>query len=174
VNVTKRDLIAGSFGAVLSLGLVLTAFALWSLYAWRNLDAQAAEQMAAERERTRPVFDASRWILTSVEDGKRVPFADPRGRVLLVTQWATWCQPCPDELPSLAELARMYDKESRLKVVMISGETREHVKAYLATHPYSLSFYVVEETTSWSSERSRPRSRSSASSSASRTTRPRG
>jgi thiol-disulfide isomerase/thioredoxin len=145
VNVTKRDLIAVAVGAVLSLLLLLTAFGAWSLYAWRKLDARAAERLAAERERTRPVSDASRWQLTSVEDGTKVPFSDLGGRVLLVTQWATWCEPCVDELPSLAELAGKYGKETRFAIVMISTETREHVKAYLATHPYGLSFYVVEE-----------------------------
>jgi thiol-disulfide isomerase/thioredoxin len=145
VNITKRDLIAGAVGTVLSLLLLLTAFGAWSLYAWRKLDGRAAERLAAERERTRPIVDASRWLLTSVDDGKKVPFSDLGGRVLLVTQWATWCGPCVDELPSLAELARTYDKEKRFGIIMISAESREHVKAYLATHPSSLTFYVVED-----------------------------
>jgi hypothetical protein len=48
-------------------------------------------------------------------------------------------------LPSLAELAGKYGKETRFAIVMISTETREDVKAYLATHPYGLSFYVVDD-----------------------------
>jgi thiol-disulfide isomerase/thioredoxin len=136
---------AACIGAAATIAALLTAFALWSLYAWRTLDARSAAQVAAARDRTRAIFDPSRWMLTSVADGKQVRLADLRGHVLLVTQWATWCQPCVDELPRLAELARMYETESRFTVVMISGETRERVNAFLSTHPYGLSFYVVEE-----------------------------
>lgn len=31
-----------------------------------------------------------------------------RGRPLLVTFWATWCEPCRDEYPMLNELAKQY------------------------------------------------------------------
>ncbi len=31
-----------------------------------------------------------------------------RGKPLLVTFWATWCEPCRDEFPSLVELTKQY------------------------------------------------------------------
>src|SRR5271154_1529350 len=42
-----------------------------------------------------------------------------RGQALLVTFWATWCEPCRDEYPMLNELAKEYAPKG-LKVVGIN------------------------------------------------------
>ena len=42
-----------------------------------------------------------------------------RGKALLVTFWATWCEPCRDEYPMLNELAKQYAPQG-LKVVGVS------------------------------------------------------
>ena len=44
---------------------------------------------------------------------------DYRGKPLLITFWATWCEPCRYEYPMLNELAKRYAPEG-LKVVGIS------------------------------------------------------
>src|ERR1700739_4941383 len=42
-----------------------------------------------------------------------------KGKPLLVTFWATWCEPCRDEYPMLNDLARQYAPQG-LKVVGVS------------------------------------------------------
>jgi thiol-disulfide isomerase/thioredoxin len=42
-----------------------------------------------------------------------------RGKPLLVTFWATWCEPCRDEYPMLNELAKQYAPKD-LKVVGVN------------------------------------------------------
>jgi thiol-disulfide isomerase/thioredoxin len=42
-----------------------------------------------------------------------------RGKALLVTFWATWCEPCRDEYPMLSELAKQYAPKG-LQVVGVS------------------------------------------------------
>ena len=42
-----------------------------------------------------------------------------KGKPLLVTFWATWCEPCRDEYPMLNELAKQYSPQG-LKVVGVS------------------------------------------------------
>ncbi|MGA2812875.1 MAG: TlpA disulfide reductase family protein [Candidatus Acidiferrum sp.] len=45
--------------------------------------------------------------------------AENRGAPLLVTFWATWCEPCRDEYPMLNELAKQYAPQG-LKVVGVN------------------------------------------------------
>src|SRR6202007_19007 len=42
-----------------------------------------------------------------------------RGKPLLMTFWATWCEPCRDEYPMLNELAKQYGPKG-LQVVGVS------------------------------------------------------
>jgi len=39
-------------------------------------------------------------------DGKPMQLSDLRGKVVLLNFWATWCQPCVDEAPSLNALQK--------------------------------------------------------------------
>jgi len=52
-------------------------------------------------------------------DGYQKLLQQYRGKPLLVTFWATWCEPCRDEYPMLNELAKRYAPQG-LKVVGIS------------------------------------------------------
>jgi thiol-disulfide isomerase/thioredoxin len=65
-------------------------------------------------------------------DGNVVSTAAWRGKVALVTFWATWCPPCREEIPELIALQKQYG--DRLQVVGISVDdgTPEEVKAFVA------------------------------------------
>jgi len=52
-------------------------------------------------------------------DGYRRLLERYRGKPLLVTFWATWCEPCRDEYPMLNELAKQYAPQG-LQVVGVS------------------------------------------------------
>jgi thiol-disulfide isomerase/thioredoxin len=52
-------------------------------------------------------------------DGFRKILADHRGSPLLITIWATWCEPCRDEYPMINDLARQFAPQ-HLAVVGVS------------------------------------------------------
>jgi cytochrome c biogenesis protein CcmG/thiol:disulfide interchange protein DsbE len=44
-------------------------------------------------------------------DGKVISVGDLRGHTVIVTFWATWCEPCREELPLLSRYADAHRKE---------------------------------------------------------------
>ena len=66
---------------------------------------------------------------------------DYRGRLVLVNFWATWCQPCLDEMPALERLYRRM-KERGLTVVAVSVNDEETaVREFVAKA--ELSFPII-------------------------------
>ena len=41
-------------------------------------------------------------------DGRAIATKDLRGQVVILTFWATWCEPCREELPMLSEYAQQH------------------------------------------------------------------
>jgi len=53
--------------------------------------------------------------------GEPVHLADLRGKIVMLDFWATWCQPCRHELPTIEGLSRKY-KEKNVVVLGINVE----------------------------------------------------
>jgi len=45
----------------------------------------------------------------AARDGGQVRLADLKGQVVMINFWATWCGPCRQEMPLLAQLHRKYE-----------------------------------------------------------------
>jgi peroxiredoxin len=64
-------------------------------------------------------------------EGARVSAADFDGNVVLVNFWATWCQPCREEMPMLAELHSEF-RESGFEVVGIALDEVDQARSFAA------------------------------------------
>lgn len=53
--------------------------------------------------------------------GNETTLAEYQGEIVVLNLWATWCAPCMEEMPSLAEL--QYNFEGRIRVVPISVDS---------------------------------------------------
>lgn len=60
--------------------------------------------------------------------GRMISLAQFRGRLVLVNLWATWCEPCRREMPSLDRLQAMLGGPA-FEVVAISLDYRDFTKA---------------------------------------------
>lgn len=61
-------------------------------------------------------------------DGKPLSLAGLRGRVVLVTFWATWCPPCRQEMPGLERLHRGLTTEG---LTVVGVNVREEASAII-------------------------------------------
>jgi thiol-disulfide isomerase/thioredoxin len=76
-------------------------------------------------------------------DGTPLRLAELRGKIVLVTFWATWCEPCVTELPSLQKLRdRLGERFEVLAVNYKEGPAR--IEPYV--QELALTFPVVRDT----------------------------
>lgn len=60
----------------------------------------SAERFAPLLGKTPPPLTATGWV------GKEQSLGDLKGKVVVIDFWGTWCKPCRDALPELAQLAK--------------------------------------------------------------------
>ena len=74
--------------------------------------------------------------------GKRHRLADYKGRWVVVNFWATWCVPCIQEIPEIAEFARAHPRVAVLGIAVDAEDNLAKVKQFAAKtgHDYPLVF----------------------------------
>lgn len=73
--------------------------------------------------------------------GKVVRLDDLRGKVVLLNVWATWCQPCVEEMPTLESLSRRMAGRDFVLLAVSQDELPEKVKPWTESH--GLTFTVL-------------------------------
>jgi thiol-disulfide isomerase/thioredoxin len=76
-------------------------------------------------------------VLTDL-DGKTWSLAGLNGRALLLNFWATWCEPCRAEMPSLELLAQRHEREGLAVLGVNFKETKSAVGRFLRATPLGL------------------------------------
>lgn len=76
--------------------------------------------------------------------GNPVNLADQRGKVVIVTFWASWCGPCRKELPILAHLQQVVGEDA-LKVYAVNwGEPRLEVSRLIRQRDWPKLEYLPD------------------------------
>lgn len=77
-------------------------------------------------------------------NGQLVSLSDLRGKVVLLNFWATWCDPCKDEMPRIVAAFHHY-REAGLQVLAVNltdqeslGDVRKFVDVYHVPFPVAL------------------------------------
>jgi len=73
-------------------------------------------------------------------DGKEVSLASLKGKVVVVNFWATWCDPCREEIPWLIEYQQKYaDKGFTILGVAMDEEGKPTVQPFVETTPFNVN-----------------------------------
>lgn len=73
--------------------------------------------------------------------------SDPSRPVVLVNVWATWCEPCKEELPALVKLRHEYAAQG-LELILVSADfdrTTEDLVKFLAANGIDFPTYLKTE-----------------------------
>lgn len=67
-------------------------------------------------------------------DGRRVAFADLRGKVVCLDFWASWCAACKSALPALDAMARRHEQDGLVVVGVNIDGGRADADRFLSEH----------------------------------------
>lgn len=84
-------------------------------------------------------FPAPELTLTDTQGLSR-SLLEYRGRVVLVNLWATWCQPCKQEMPALQSFYNKYTDQGFLVIAINDGDPTADVLQFV--EEYQLTFPV--------------------------------
>ena len=83
-----------------------------------------------------PVFEATDL------SGKVWHSSDLRGRAVLINFWASWCEPCRAEMPSLQALAQRHGPEKLLVLAVNFKEPRLSVQRFVQQSALDLPIFL--------------------------------
>jgi cytochrome c biogenesis protein CcmG, thiol:disulfide interchange protein DsbE len=116
--------------------LTATLGALAGAALWRVPGAPATPPAALSFQTTpltaapAPVVGAPAPEFSAMDpDGTPTALLDLRGKTVILNFWATWCDPCREELPLLAGVAKTY-ADSLTVLAVETGEPAEEVRAF--------------------------------------------
>jgi peroxiredoxin len=113
-----------------------------ALAALAGLAAAADPPEALRLTRLGPAEPAAAFSVAT-PDGGTLRLADLRGKVVFLNFWATWCEPCLEEMPAMERLARAY-RDRGLVVLALSADregasvVRPFLKRHALTFPVGL------------------------------------
>ena len=74
--------------------------------------------------------------------GEKISLKDFKGKTVLLNFWATWCQPCKKELPSMQRIYEELSSEGvEVVAISIDRNKKERVKQYIKNH--NLTFPIL-------------------------------
>ena len=121
----RRRMLAASLASVASLAALAAA-------GWPS------RAHAAHVVRPWPEGKAAPALSLADLDGKMWNLAALKGQVVALNFWATWCEPCRAEMPSLELLAAQHERDGLTILAVNYKESLPTVKRFLETLPFSL------------------------------------
>jgi thiol-disulfide isomerase/thioredoxin len=85
------------------------------------------------------------FSLKSVPDGKTITLSSLRGKAILVNFWATWCEPCKIEMPSLVDLQKKYGSQG-LQIVGVAMDDADDKEISTFAHKMGVNYMVLRGT----------------------------
>jgi thiol-disulfide isomerase/thioredoxin len=80
-------------------------------------------------------------------DGRSQDISSFRGKALLINFWATWCEPCREELPSMNRLKEKLRGRPFEVLAVDIGEGADRIRGFLAKVPVTFPVLMDHDST---------------------------
>jgi cytochrome c biogenesis protein CcmG/thiol:disulfide interchange protein DsbE len=108
----------------LLIGVIAAVAATWGVYFLRTVSPRGNSAATAKVDSAAPDFSLPELT------GGQFKLSGHRGQVVLLDFWATWCDPCREEIPGFVALQNKYGRQG-LQIVGVSmDDGPEPVRAY--------------------------------------------
>src|SRR5580704_17930727 len=84
--------------------------------------------------------------------GETVPLSSQRGKLVILTFWASWCGPCKRELPILENAQKLIGKD-RLTVLAVSFKENPEAAKLLKKLAAAWQINVIDDRNGWIASR---------------------
>ena len=78
--------------------------------------------------------------------GKKHSLSDYRGKVVLINFWATWCEPCREEMPSIERLRASLEGRPFAVLAVNLAEPESRIQKFLDTMPLRFPILLDRDT----------------------------
>jgi peroxiredoxin len=95
-----------------------------------------------KREVARVGSKSPNFELLDINNNK-IKLDDLKGSVVFINFWATWCQSCIEEIPSMDRLFKSFSTNSEFKpITILYRDSLNNALNFLKTNNYSLPIYL--------------------------------
>ena len=79
-------------------------------------------------------------------EGRPHSLESHRGKVVLINFWATWCEPCREEMPSIERLRRSLEGRPFVVLAVNLAEPPSRIRGYLEKMPLRFTVLLDHDT----------------------------
>lgn len=141
-------------GSLTTILFVISLSLVWVLRAKHQVEERMDDDWKEYQSKTRPLLkpppipdgtarravptgadlkvNLSGWTLKTL-NGETIRGVQLEGEPVFINFWATWCEPCIAELPSIQKLADSAEAEAHdLRILLVTDEDKEEVERFFA------------------------------------------
>jgi thiol-disulfide isomerase/thioredoxin len=130
----------GRFGErtpyILAVAILLTVVVIAGIDWWQNQD-----DTSGERAR---IGESAPTIELTTLDGGTFDLEAHRGKVVVVNFWATWCEPCKEEMPALVDLANANPDDVVILGIAATTDKPENIAQFV--EQYGITYALAKDT----------------------------
>jgi peroxiredoxin len=116
---------------LLVLGSAVVAFVALQLAPWELSEKRGVTEAVLALDGQWVGQEAPNFELINNDTGQKMSMSDFRGKVIFLNFWASFCEPCKREMPSMERLVRQYQDQGLEMLAISLDPQREDIDTFM-------------------------------------------